>query len=542
MGTGATRSSWVLSGLVVALIAAAVYLPTLRAGFVYDDSGAIVDNPYIHDQRNLGDVLTGRVLARDVMDNNRPLCLLSTMADVAVWGDRPMGFHLTNVLLHAATAALLALLLMRLLAARVPSGGTVDGGPRRGVQLAAICGAVVFAVHPVTSEAVCVPSFREDLLVAFFIVLGLNLAAAFPGRSRAATWLLGATVTLCLLAAVASKESGIAGAALITLYVWLFRRTEWDARWAWMLAGAWLTGAGFLVARFLLAPASSAIFVTTPVYPGGSFPAMLRIEPRILVYQLETLIRPSLLCADPGPYSLRGIGWPAVVAVLGGMAALAAVLLRRSPGGLFAMALFFVPLLPVSNLVPLYCPVADRYLYLPSAGLALGVTVLVHAAWRRRRWLGAATVAVLLPVGGLLAGVTLDREAVWRQEVSLWTDTVRKNPASVRAANNLGFALYDRGEYDLAVREWRRAISLSEGRHADAWAGLAIGLEKLGHAAEAEEAYRKAVALERWYGEPERLVRGLIWSKAWADALETVAQRVREAEEGQGAAGRQALP
>ena len=147
-----------------------------------------------------------------------------------------------------------------------------------------------------------------------------------------------------------------------------------------------------------------------------------------------------------------------------------------------------------------------------------------------------------MPVGGLLAGVTLDREAVWRQEVSLWTDTVRKNPASVRAANNLGFALYDRGEYDLAVREWRRAISLSEGRHADAWAGLAIGLEKLGHAAEAEEAYRKAVALERWYGEPERLVRGLIWSKAWADALETVAQRVREAEEGQGAAGRQALP
>ena len=248
--------------MVVALIAAAVYLPTLRAGFVYDDSGAIVDNPYIHDQRNLGDVLTGRVLARDVMDNNRPLCLLSTMADVAVWGDRPMGFHLTNVLLHAATAALLALLLMRLLAARVPSGGTVDGGPRRGVQLAAICGAVVFAVHPVTSEAVCVPSFREELLVAFFIVLGLNLAAAFPGRSRAATWLLGATVTLCLLAAVASKESGIAGAALLTLYVWLFRRTEWDARWAWMLAGAWLTGAGFLVARFLLAPASSAIFVT----------------------------------------------------------------------------------------------------------------------------------------------------------------------------------------------------------------------------------------------------------------------------------------
>lgn len=512
----------VFLAILLAAAAASLYLPSLSAEFVYDDRALILISDYIHDWHNLGRILSFRVLADDVPDNCRPVYLLTILADAAVWGKLASGYHLTNILLHAANTVLLFLFLLRVYPAFSGQPGSAAA-----CLLGAAGGALFFAVHPAASEAVCVATYREDLLAAFFILLGLNLAARFPGCNPAGTWLVGAATVFFFLAAGASKETGLAGAPLVTLYALLTRRRPWDRRWIVLLAAVWLVDGLFLLSRFIFMPAASAIFMQKPGYLGGSFLAMLQVQPRLWVYQLQLMVWPAGLCADQGPYNLRQISLATALLVLAGLAAALLLFARRRRAVWLAAGLCGLPLLPVSNFIPIFRPLADRYLYLPVAGLALIVGLALLQAQRRGRRYLAGLGALFLVAVGALAFLTLQREAVWHDEVSLWTDTLNKNPASATAANNLAFALYDRAEYAAAVQSWSRAIKLAEGREADHWAGLAIGRWKLGQRLEAVQAYRQAVALNSAYAHPQKLVERLTWDSAQAAALQTVAVAVR---------------
>jgi tetratricopeptide (TPR) repeat protein len=168
----------------------------------------------------------------------------------------------------------------------------------------------------------------------------------------------------------------------------------------------------------------------------------------------------------------------------------------------------------VSNFIPLFVPVADRYLYLPLAGLSLALAAILGP----RRWVqGLATLSICA-----LCVLTLRRQAVWHDNVSLWTETLRQNPRSITAANNLGFALWGRGRFEEALAPWKKALDLSLGRAPDPWAGLALGLHDLGRVDEARAAYARAVSLDLRYGEPERLVKMLLWERGQAEALKRV--------------------
>src|SRR4051812_29378666 len=93
--------TWI-HGLILALMIAAVYFPALRNGFVYDSQAQVLNDSFIHDRGNWADVLTLRVLGRDVLDFNRPVNLACLMIDSFFWAKNPLGYHLTNLLLHIA--------------------------------------------------------------------------------------------------------------------------------------------------------------------------------------------------------------------------------------------------------------------------------------------------------------------------------------------------------------------------------------------------------------------------------------------------------
>jgi len=139
-----------LAAPVLALIAMALYLPTLGAGFAWDSQIQMRDDGFIHEARNLPAVLSLRVLGMDVLDFNRPTQLLSLMADSALWGEKPFGYHLTSVLLHATMTVLLFMFCHRF----VPAG-------------CAFAATLLFAVHPVNCEAVAEDAryAQPDLLV-----------------------------------------------------------------------------------------------------------------------------------------------------------------------------------------------------------------------------------------------------------------------------------------------------------------------------------------------------------------------------------------
>lgn len=487
----------VLAAGALALIAATLYLPSLSADFAWDSVMQVRNDNFIHDPRNLPAVLTLRVLGMDVLDFNRPVQLLSLMADAAIWGRHPFGFHLTNLLLHAGVTALLFLFARRLI------------GP-----WAALAAALVFAAHPLHAEAVAEVSNREDLLAAFFTLAGLNAAAHWG-----ATWRGALLAVPCFFLAVAAKESAVVAPVLLALYWGWFRRAESRRAWLALLAATALAVGGFLAARFAMAPRESLIFARKPERLGGSWAGTAKLQPRIWAFYLRQLVWPRDLCAEYGPWNIRNVTLPVSVAVLAGLIGAQVWLGRRDRAFAFGATTFWLALLPVSNLLPIYQPVADRFLYLPLTGMALCAGALA----RRFRFGPVALALLALP----LAPLTWRQQQVWRDELSLWQHTIRINPGSIHGYNNLGCALVNAGRLDEALRVFERSLEISEGKNPDTWAQIALILNERGQTAEADAAFRKAVELDPRLADPDVISRAVMWEAAQIERWRVLVARNR---------------
>ncbi len=490
--------------VLVALAAIALYLPTLRYGFVYDSSAQVLIDPFIHQPRHWIDILSLRVMGMDVLDANRPVALASLMVDAALWGFNPAGYHLQNLLLHGAVVALLFRLLLGF----------------SGSRGAALVGSLLFAAHPLLVEAVAEPSFREDLLVAFFTLLALWLATRLRGgRPRwAAAGVVGA-----LFLAVGSKESGVAGVAVVAAYALLFRRGRGEGRfWLGLLAVAAGVCGAFLYARFRLEPEVSLIFTQKPQPIASDAWALFATQCRIWSAEWLRILWPSDLCADYGPYHLRNLPRALGLGIVAGVVAVEAALAWRSRGVALACALFWFSLLPVSNFIPMYRPMADRFLYLPLTGVALATAL--GLAWASRRWprarwavLGAAALAIA-PLGA----ATTRQMAHWDNELTLWTHAVAINPFSETAQINLGFALYNEGRLEEAIPPLQRAAELTKGAYAPPFAAFALVAAAQGRTTDAARALAKAAELDSRYREPETLVSALTLPPAQAARLRVI--------------------
>jgi tetratricopeptide (TPR) repeat protein len=495
---------------LLAGITFAVFSATLSADFVYDARMQILTGDFIHDWRNWPAVLTGRVLGMDVLDFNRPAMLASLMLDAAVWGRDPFGYHLTSVLMHVVNVILVWLVIRK-----------VTGGEGETEQvLAPLLAALVFAVHPIVTEAVCEPTFREDLLVALCTLSALVLAMrhdpAIPGFDTRRA--IGCTA-LCLVA-IASKEAGIVAPMLLAAYWWLFRRGEPGRFWAVTIGGAKLVVVAFLAARFLLEPSPSSIFESKPKYPGGSLSQAMLLEPRILALYAQLILFPLNLCADYGLASVSHLQLPLALVLLAAIAVAGAIAARYDRRLLFAFCMIVLPLVPVANLIPIYRAAADRYLYLPMAGVASVVACLLDAPWLiGRETLRQRILAGCMAVLAVLGTVCIDRQTVWANSLALWSDAFRKNPASFTSAVGLGETLREAGRLPEAEQFTREAIRLSNSERGDVWATLALILDEEGRATDSAAALAKALELEPTLSDPDTKVKSLAMERLMAEDL-----------------------
>jgi hypothetical protein len=515
-----------LFSVVLAVLTMGLYLKILNAEFVYDARSQILIDPYIHQYYHFWDVLSLRVLSQDVLDNARPVHLLSLMVDSLLWGKNPVGYHLTNLLLHTFNTLLLFWFLLHLLT-NLPSISFHDQIKVHEIlktsfqakRLIAFLGALLFAVHPLQSEAVCEVSYREDLLATLFLLLGLFLASfEKPRRKRQLIWILGASAMFFL--STASKENGVAGPFLLALYWYLFRRNEDRKYWVSLISLSFLWVTLFLAARFILQPKVSTISPDLPGYLGGSFPEMLKIEPRFCILALQSVFFPFALSADYGAYSVRFFNTPISILILLVILMAAFKICQHRYVLKFGFLCFLLPLIPVSNLVPIFLPFADRFFYMPMIGVSIALICFFHLAYRRQ-WHRFACNS-FLALCFLLSILTVRREGVWNSSESLWRDTLQKNPGSLIAANNLGFTFFDQKKYPQAIACWQRALELSNNKEPDSWAGLAIVFKVLGDDQRALGAYRKACQLSTRYNNPNLLIESFAWDRAQVEILWSV--------------------
>jgi len=465
------------------ILGAALYLPSLSYGYVWDDRTLIAENRYLADTREIGRNLTGDFFRRSTEPSQighwRPVVTATYMLDRAWGAGSPRAFHVTNVLLHGAATALLALLAISL---GVPSA----------VALAA---AALFATLPAHVESVAWISGRTDLLCGVFALGALTIDA----RGGAAAW-----VALATFLSVGSKEMAVAIPVATALRSLLLPRPH-ERRFR--------AAAAPLAAIVVYALLRFGVLGIVPRAPAAAEAGRMALfwtwwsafteYVRVLVWPLElSIVSPVALVTSAKALSV------VLGLTLFGLTAFAAWRLRRRlPVVSFGLACFLASLLPLVNfIVPVRAissvafPWAERFLFVPSIFLAVAAGGALAALSGRARAFALVAVAV---VASLFGARALARERVWSSQRSLFEAAVREHPEDGSARVNLGGALLDAGDAARAEAELRRAL---ERNPSDPIAQYLLGNARRAQddLPGAEAAYRRALETRPVY--PQALI------------------------------------
>lgn len=420
---------------VLVAAAALAYFSALGADFQFDDYNVIVDNPAVHSLAAWWDGMPGI----------RPLLKLSyTLNWLADPG--PAGFHAVNILLH-----LVNIVLVWHLTAHLPAPGGWEHGPALG--RVRILATLLFALHPVQTEAVTYVSGRSMSLMAAFGLAGLLCWLEAPGRARPRWWQAAALGAFA--AAILTKEVAVVlPLALLLLPGDGPRRRHPAALLALATAGLIALFAVFGYQRLLTEPMPRGIGVN------------LLSEANAIYYLIGQVLRPGALNIDPELPELTAWSWLAGLEVAGIAAALlTAWRVRRSEAWLsFGIFWFFLLLLPTHSLIPRLDLASERHLYLAGLGLYWLAAVAVTAALPARRPAWHLAALVLAMVGMTYTHL---RNGDYRDEISLWQQTTRVEPGNPRAWNNLGWAYFLAVRRDEARQAFQQALLLDP-EHANA--------------------------------------------------------------------------
>jgi cytochrome c-type biogenesis protein CcmH/NrfG len=461
----APRRGWTArAGWAAAALAALVYLPSLWGGFLYDDQHVVVDNRHIRDLGQIGTVLRSQ--------SSRPLLNLTWALNYATSGLTPWPYHLVNVALHAANAALL----VGLFAWMGARAGRADPAG------AALAGACLFAATPMAAETVAYVSSRSTALATLLALASLRSAVLVlePGEGGSGRRRLGAALGFYVLA-LASKEEALVVPLLLLLLDYFFV-ARGDLR---RLVGRWRIHAPFLVlpvAALVLRRLSTGAWLPPPALPLERYlPTQAAAFPLYLLRSAVPL--------DPAFYRGHPASpWPpgaftAAGALVGlGLLAFAILGRRRFSGAALAILWMAACLLPSSSFVALKEMVVDHRAYLGGAGVAF-----VAGGWLWRAGRGRLLVAVV----AVLAVRAIHYQWVLADPVRAWTDAVARAPRAAEAHFALGEAYAVRGD-PRAEPAFLKAIALDPG-DARAWTNLGSYYVQSGRIEEAVRAMRGAV-------------------------------------------------
>lgn len=429
------------------------YAHTLGYDFVWDDFGSIVHNQALRDwNESFASFYSRSSVPGSQYDpslletqNYRPLRTVVHAVVFHAAGLRPFWYHLLNVTGHATVALLLFYGFWYL---------TKN-------QVGAFLGALFFAVHPALTEPVCWAKSLEDMLAAlccFGAFLLFELGLRVTSLRRFASFI--GCVLLYTLALTAKMSVVFLPAFLLLRWLIEYRRelpaAVKEARQGLvviLLLGG-VTASGLVVQHLVLGHTAQSDFLT-----GSCWTTWLSM-PRIFVRYLFMEFLPFGMLADyesyPRAATLADWGfwlyvWVWLVLLIWG----SLVLYRKQlwQGWLW----FWCALLPFSNLVPMVQLGADRFLYLATIGMAWLVAEFSARYLINRRLLFPAILFLTV-----FAGCAWMRSTVWRNERTLWTETVRQSPASLRPRENLVKALIADREFQSALDHAGYLVSHSD--------------------------------------------------------------------------------
>jgi Tfp pilus assembly protein PilF len=499
-GTALARAPRALATAVPLLLAAitfGVFSAALDNQFVdWDDSVLLTKNESF---RGLGWAQLRWMTTTITMGHYVPVTWLSLGLDYVLWGMDPAGYHFTNLVLHAANAAVFYLVALRLLRAATSSGGSA-------LVIAAAVSSLFFALHPLRAESVAWVTERRDVLSGLFLfvtILFYLRARDVEGASRIRRH---AVACVCYLLAILSKSMVMTLPALLVLLdVYPFRRLGSSPR-SWANPDVWREKVPYLALGILAAmlgywaQAANRFITSFEAVPWSARPVMVLHS--LWFYAAKTILPLNLspLYELPTTISILEprflVPAIAVTVVATGLTALA----RRWPAGITVAIAYAVTIAPVAGIVHSgYQLTHDRYSYLACLGFALlvggGVGAVYDASARGtiRRALGYGAVFALAAWIAALAFLTWNQVAVWRDTETLWRHAVDSSPECSVCELNLGVALMNRDRLEAALEHLERAHAERPDR-VRIRQNVGLALARLGRIEQSVDHFRSVIA------------------------------------------------
>jgi tetratricopeptide (TPR) repeat protein len=459
---------------------AAVYLPALNGGLLWDDS-AHVTSPAMRSLHGLFRIW----FQLGATQQYYPLLHSAFWVEHRLWGDAVLGYHLTNLTFHALSAFLVVAIMRRL---------SLPG---------AWFAAAIFALHPVCIESVAWISEQKNTLSTVFYLSSALFYLRFDRERRRSLYVVA--LALFVMALLSKSVTATLPAALLVVLWWEKGRA---VRWnrdvlpllPWLGVGA---ASGFLTAwverTYIIALESASLDLT--------FLQRCLLAGRAICFYFAKLFWPSdLMFIYPHWTIDPGAAWQYLfpAGVVGAAAGLwiysrrASTATGRAP--LAAFLCFVVGIAPALGFVKvypfIYSYVADHFQYQAALAVfipfAAGMTIAVRRLPANASRLAPCMAALLLAVLGLL---TWRQSAIYRDEETLYRETIARNPDCWLAEANLGVLVGSRpGNWPEAIALFKRALALRP-EYAQGWVDLGWALVDTGHLAEGVADYRKAVQL-----------------------------------------------
>ncbi|MDA8155712.1 MAG: tetratricopeptide repeat protein [Actinomycetota bacterium] len=529
-----TTLTHVLLVLCVAFIA---YSGCLANGFAGDDNAMIINDHWIRSFSFAGQAFFSNAWGfdKDFSSYYRPLQQLAYMFFYAMFGLKPLGWHLANIALHAINSTLVYFIALQIIAIcfRPETGAAKPDFPNEteaagqtrseaSLRIGPLAAALIFAAHPIHVDAVASPAVFPDLLAAFFSFTALLVFIRRAGRMTNTKGYAGyfAIEFSLLLAAFLSKEPALTMPFVFVAYDVSLNKTA-DS----MTSRKQGKPAVRTLVRYAPSICAMAVYSAMRLYAlggfgGNDFHPEIGLESNILsgvkffaLYLLKTFVPYSLNAGyDFRPVSsLLPLGWQLPLSAFAcGLFVFFLYASFRRPGtgygkGYFFSGLFFaLPLLPALDLHALIqFFFAERYLYIPLAGfsLALGIFFesalngnLVKTAFPSKKASAFLIFLILTLLIAFYGASTFERTRVWKNNYSLWADIASKSPDNGMAHFNYGDGLKKEGKFDEAIAQYRESIKLIP-YYMDAYISLGDILTLKGDNQGAAKVYEAALSI-----------------------------------------------
>ena len=465
--------------LIIFLLSFAVYINTVRNGFVYDDNDLILKNPQVK-EASLKEIFSAPFWGERKYGLWRPITILSFRLNYLMKGFSASLFHLSNIILHSLAALMLYFLFLRL-----------TGGAYRLSFLSAL----LYAVHPVHTEAVAWIVGRSEILSALFLFIAFIFLIQFHQVENKNSRIISLFLSgIFFLLSLLSKETGITLPLLYSLYLVIFQRKKLKYLKTWggliylLLLLVIYIHLRINVLGGIIGPAGKAEYFYQ--YPRLT---PLFTLPLLFLKYLKLSFFPFFLSVD---YTFAPITYPSGLFFF--LAFLFLLYLffifftcKHFPLISFSLAFFLLSLLPYLHIVPIGWLLGERFLYLPTAGICLLLGIGLERIPFRPRYVFISLLLLSFSIR------TYTRNIVWKDEFTLWETTTRDNPNSVRAYYNLGVFYQEKQNFSLAKKLYAQAkdrVARNQGKYlADIYNNWGLILGKERKLKEAEKLLKQAI-------------------------------------------------